>query len=33
MENKGIRRTEEYTEKRASGYRLPSTTTMENLSM
>lgn len=29
----GIRRMEEYTENKASGYRLPNSTTMENLSM
>ena len=33
MKNKGIKRTEEYTENKAACYRLPNTTTMENLSM
>lgn len=33
MKNTGIKRTEDYTEIKASGYRLPNTSTMENLSM
>ena len=33
MKNEGIKRTETYTENKAACYRLPNTTTMENLSM
>lgn len=33
MKNKGIKRTEDYTENTVSYYRLPNTTTMENLAM
>lgn len=33
MKNIGITRTEEYTENKANCYRLPNTTTMENLAM
>ena len=33
MKNEGIKRTEAYTENKAACYRLPNTTTMENLSM
>lgn len=33
MKNTNIKRTEDYTENKAACYRLPNTTTMENLSM
>ena len=33
MKSEGIKRTEAYTENKVACYRLPNTTTMENLSM